>query len=74
MSFLTVRGMQASGLITCAKHYVLYEQEPVCTGPVVDGSRTECLDVDSVVDGEASAPPRFMYQSSELGQDQRPTS
>ncbi|EIW68265.1 hypothetical protein TREMEDRAFT_69280 [Tremella mesenterica DSM 1558] len=50
MSFLTVRGMQSSGLITCAKHYFLYEQEPVCTGPVVDGGRTDCHDVSSEVD------------------------
>ena len=51
MSFLTVRGMQASGLITCAKHYFLYEQEPVCTGPLDDsGGRTECTDVSSDVD------------------------
>lgn len=52
MSFLTVRGMQASGLITCAKHYFLYEQEPVCSGPVIGGSRTDCYDVSSDVDGE----------------------
>jgi beta-glucosidase len=51
MSFLTVRGMQESGLITCAKHYFLYEQEPVCTGPLDDyGGRTECTDVSADVD------------------------
>ena len=44
--------MQYSGLITCAKHYVLYEQEPVCTGPLDSGGgRTECHDVSSEVDG-----------------------
>ena len=52
LSFLTVKGMQASGLITCAKHYILYEQEPVCTGPLdSDGGRTDCSDVSSEVDG-----------------------
>jgi beta-glucosidase len=52
MSGITVRGMQSSGLITCAKHYVLYEQEPVCTGPLDwTGGRTDCLDVSSNVDG-----------------------
>jgi beta-glucosidase len=51
MSFLTVRGMQESGLITCAKHYFLYEQEPVCNGPLDnDGGRTECIDVSADVD------------------------
>jgi beta-glucosidase len=51
MSFLTVKGMQASGLITCAKHYLLYEQEPVCTGPLADdGGRTDCMDVSSEAD------------------------
>jgi beta-glucosidase len=51
MSFLTVRGMQESGLITCAKHYFLYEQEPVCTGPLDDsGGRTDCTDVSADVD------------------------
>jgi beta-glucosidase len=51
MSFLTVRGMQGSGLITCAKHYFLYEQEPVCTGPIDEtGGRTDCVDVSSEVD------------------------
>ncbi|WVR09511.1 hypothetical protein IAU60_006579 [Kwoniella sp. DSM 27419] len=51
LSFLTVRGMQSSGLITCAKHYILYEQEPVCTGPLDgEGGRTECKDVSSEVD------------------------
>jgi beta-glucosidase len=55
MSFLTVRGMQESGLITCAKHYMLYEQEPVCTGPLDDsGSRTDCQDVSSDVDGKST--------------------
>lgn len=43
--------MQSTGLITCAKHYLLYEQEPVCTGPVLDGSRSDCSDVNSVADG-----------------------
>jgi beta-glucosidase len=52
LSFLTVKGMQSSGLITCAKHYILYEQEPVCTGPLdSDGGRTDCKDVSSEVDG-----------------------
>jgi beta-glucosidase len=52
MSGITVRGMQSSGLITCAKHYVLYEQEPVCTGPLDwTGGRTDCRDVSSNVDG-----------------------
>lgn len=51
MSFLTVRGMQESGLITCAKHYFLYEQEPVCDGPLDEsGGRTNCVDVSSEVD------------------------
>ncbi|KAL7422426.1 hypothetical protein Q5752_003074 [Cryptotrichosporon argae] len=51
MSFLTIRGMQASGLITCAKHYILYEQEPVCTGALdPTGGRTDCADVSSEVD------------------------
>ncbi|WRT68513.1 uncharacterized protein IL334_005489 [Kwoniella shivajii] len=51
LSFLTVRGMQSSGLITCAKHYILYEQEPVCDGPLDDeGGRTGCRDVSSEVD------------------------
>ncbi|WWC90596.1 uncharacterized protein L201_005532 [Kwoniella dendrophila CBS 6074] len=50
MSFLTVKGMQESGLITCAKHYILYEQEPVCDGPLDDeGGRTGCKDVSSDV-------------------------
>lgn len=44
--------MQSDGLITCAKHFLLYEQEPVCTGPVIGGSRTDCLDVDSIADGK----------------------
>jgi beta-glucosidase len=45
--------MQSSGLITCAKHYILYEQEPVCTGPLdSDGGRTDCVDVSSEVDGD----------------------
>lgn len=52
LSFLTVKGMQESGLITCAKHYILYEQEPVCTGAIdSDGGRTDCSDVSSEVDG-----------------------
>ncbi|WWC71463.1 uncharacterized protein I206_105421 [Kwoniella pini CBS 10737] len=51
LSFLTVKGMQESGLITCAKHYILYEQEPVCVGPLDDeGGRTGCKDVSSEVD------------------------
>ncbi|OCF31533.1 hypothetical protein I316_06732 [Kwoniella heveanensis BCC8398] len=51
LSFLTVRGMQSSGLITCAKHYILYEQEPVCDGPLDnEGGRTGCRDVSSEVD------------------------
>ncbi|WVQ80171.1 hypothetical protein IAT38_002276 [Cryptococcus sp. DSM 104549] len=51
LSFLTVKGMQSSGLITCAKHYILYEQEPVCTGPLDgEGGRTGCVDVSSEVD------------------------
>ncbi|WVW85507.1 hypothetical protein I302_107545 [Kwoniella bestiolae CBS 10118] len=51
LSFLTVRGMQSSGLITCAKHYILYEQDPVCDGPLDDeGGRTGCRDVSSEVD------------------------
>ncbi|WWD19167.1 hypothetical protein CI109_103625 [Kwoniella shandongensis] len=51
MSFLTVRGMQSSGLITCAKHYILYEQEPICTGPLDgEGGRTDCIDISSEVD------------------------
>ncbi|WVQ68370.1 uncharacterized protein L199_006577 [Kwoniella botswanensis] len=51
LSFLTVRGMQDSGLITCAKHYILYEQEPVCNGPLDgEGGRTGCRDVSSEVD------------------------
>ncbi|KAK6910773.1 hypothetical protein I203_104805 [Kwoniella mangroviensis CBS 8507] len=51
VSFLTVRGMQDSGLITCAKHYILYEQEPVCDGPLDgEGGRTGCRDVSSEVD------------------------
>nr|XP_018261591.1 uncharacterized protein I303_06029 [Kwoniella dejecticola CBS 10117]OBR83749.1 hypothetical protein I303_06029 [Kwoniella dejecticola CBS 10117] len=51
LSFLTVRGMQQSGLITCAKHYILYEQEPVCDGPLDDeGGRTGCEDISSEVD------------------------
>ena len=58
LSFLTVRGMQQCGLITCAKHYMLYEQEPVCTGPLDDeGGRTECQDVSSEVDGKHLAAP-----------------
>lgn len=45
--------MQESGLITCAKHYILYEQEPVCTGPIdAEGGQTDCHDVSSEVDGE----------------------
>jgi beta-glucosidase len=52
LSYITVQGMQKSGLITCAKHYILYEQEPVCTGPLdSDGGRTNCIDVSSDVDG-----------------------
>lgn len=45
--------MQASGLITCAKHYILYEQAEVCTGPVNSGGqRTDCMHVSSELDGE----------------------
>ena len=58
LSYITIRGMQESGLITCAKHYVLYEQEPVCTGPVVDGMRTDCHHVNSIVDGESNLTHR----------------
>ncbi|ORY35747.1 glycoside hydrolase superfamily [Naematelia encephala] len=51
LSFLSVRGMQESGLITCAKHYFLYEQEPVCYGPIDDqGGRTGCVQVSAEVD------------------------
>ncbi|CAD6568913.1 MAG: hypothetical protein TREMPRED_004846 [Tremellales sp. Tagirdzhanova-0007] len=43
--------MQSSGLITCAKHYVLYEQAEVCTGPVDSmGGRTGCVHVSSEID------------------------
>lgn len=52
LSFVTIRGMQSSGLITCAKHYVLYEQEPICEGPLDEyGGRTDCHDVSAEVDG-----------------------
>lgn len=61
MSFLTVRGMQSSGLITCAKHYLLYEQDPVCNGPLGDdGGRTDCHQVSSEVDGESGF--QFVYE------------
>lgn len=54
LSFVTVRGMQSSGLITCAKHYVLYEQEPICEGPLDEyGGRTDCHDVSAEVDGRS---------------------
>jgi len=66
LSYITVRGMQESGLITCAKHYILYEQEPVCTGPLdSEGGRTDCVDVSSDVDGECGALP----PSPDLRQD-----
>ncbi|ORX38400.1 glycoside hydrolase superfamily [Kockovaella imperatae] len=42
LSGLTVRAMQDSGLITCSKHYILFEQVEVCKGPVVNGQRTDC--------------------------------
>lgn len=52
--------MQESGLITCAKHYILYEQEPVCTGPIDStGGRTDCEDVSSEVDGVYVPTPRI---------------
>lgn len=52
LSYIAIRGLQASGLVTCAKHYFLYEQEPVCDGPVDEyGGRTGCVDIHSMVDG-----------------------
>ncbi|WVQ72131.1 hypothetical protein IAR50_001676 [Cryptococcus sp. DSM 104548] len=51
LSYLTTRALQSTGLITSAKHYVLYEQEPVCDGPLdPDGGRTQCEDVSSDID------------------------
>lgn len=53
LSYVSIRGAQSSGLISCAKHYFLYEQDPVCSGPVTDdGHRTDCQQVHSLVDGE----------------------
>lgn len=52
MSYIAIRATQSTGLIACAKHYFLYEQAPVCTGPLDDyGGPTECRDVISMVDG-----------------------
>ncbi|KAL1413642.1 hypothetical protein Q8F55_001420 [Vanrija albida] len=51
LSYVSIRGAQSSGLISCAKHYFLYEQDPVCSGPVTDdGHRTDCQQVHSLVD------------------------
>ncbi|TXT15566.1 hypothetical protein VHUM_00069 [Vanrija humicola] len=53
LSSTVIRASQSSGLISCAKHYFLYEQDPVCDGPVTDdGHRTDCQQVHSLVDGE----------------------
>lgn len=52
LSFVSIRAAQSSGLIACAKHYFLYEQEPVCDGGLDgEGGRTGCEDVRSMVDG-----------------------
>ena len=45
--------MQESGLITCAKHYILYEQDALCTGPIIDGLRTGCEYTSAEVDGDS---------------------
>jgi beta-glucosidase len=55
MAYLAVEGMQESGLITCAKHFVAYEQEPVCTGGIdSEGGRMGCIYTSSEVDGEST--------------------
>lgn len=52
MAYLTIKGMQSSGLITCTKHFIAYEQQPVCSGPLTeDGGPSDCDDVSSDVDG-----------------------
>ncbi|TYJ52305.1 hypothetical protein B9479_007091 [Cryptococcus floricola] len=51
LSYLTTRALQSTGLITSAKHYILYEQEPACDGPPdSNGGTTECVDVSSDID------------------------
>lgn len=53
MSYIAIRATQSTGLVACAKHYFLYEQSPVCSGPRDDsGERTDCEYVHSMVDGE----------------------
>lgn len=51
MSYIAIAATQSMGLVACAKHYFLYEQEPVCDGPIDDnGGRSECEQVHSMVD------------------------
>lgn len=48
LSYLTVLGIQSAGVITSLKHYILYEQEPICTGELDDdGGRTNCTQVSA---------------------------
>ncbi|ODN90828.1 hypothetical protein L198_06145 [Cryptococcus wingfieldii CBS 7118] len=51
LSYLTTRALQSTGLITSAKHYILYEQEPACDGPPdPNGGTTGCVDISSDID------------------------
>jgi beta-glucosidase len=62
MSYIAIRATQSTGLIACAKHYFLYEQSPVCTGPENDkGNPTDCRDVHAMVDGEQKATLRLAF-------------
>jgi beta-glucosidase-like glycosyl hydrolase len=48
LSYLTVSGIQSAGVVTSLKHYILYEQEPICTGDLDDeGGRTDCTQVSA---------------------------
>ncbi|BEI80906.1 hypothetical protein CcaverHIS002_0200660 [Cutaneotrichosporon cavernicola] len=51
LSYVSIRAAQSSGLVACAKHYFMYEQAPVCSGPPDDeGVPTDCTQVSVTAD------------------------
>ena len=56
--------MQDSGLITCAKHYILFEQVEVCRGEPQGGSRTDCQYYSAEADGKYFRALLYVYLCS----------